>query len=116
MNRLKQLRIEKNLLQSDIAKIIGVSDRAVGFYETGRRDMNTETLSVLANFFNVTIDYLLGISDIRNLDDKAKQDFQFAYHKETEGLSDEDIKEALRIYKEIKKNIAKNEDKKDGSK
>ncbi|MCI8272867.1 MAG: helix-turn-helix transcriptional regulator [Clostridia bacterium] len=66
MNRLKELRIEKSLLQSDIAKIINKSERTVGFYETGERDMNTETLATLADYFGVSIDYLLGKSDIRN--------------------------------------------------
>ena len=66
MNRLKELRLERCLLQSDIAKIINKSERTVGYYETGERDMNTETLSMLANFFNCSIDYLLGKSDIRN--------------------------------------------------
>lgn len=66
MNRLKQLRIEKGLLQSDIAKIINKGERTVGFYETEERDMGTETLTILSNFFDVSIDYLLGKSDIRN--------------------------------------------------
>lgn len=66
MNRLKELRIEKGLLQSDIAKIINKGERTVGFYETGERDMNTETLAILSDFFDVSIDYLLGKTDIRN--------------------------------------------------
>lgn len=66
MNRLKELRIERGLLQSDIAKIIDKSERTVGFYETEERDMGTETLSKLSDFFNVSIDYILGKSDIRN--------------------------------------------------
>ena len=55
MNRLKELRIEKELLQSDIAKIINKSERTVGFYETGERDMNTETLAILSDFFNCSL-------------------------------------------------------------
>lgn len=66
MNRLKELRIEKGLLQADIAKIINKSERTVGFYETGERDMGTETLSILSDFFNVSIDYILGKTDIKN--------------------------------------------------
>lgn len=66
MNRLKELRNEKGLLQSDIAKIINKSDRTVGFYETEERDMGTETLAILSSFFNVSIDYLLGKTDVRN--------------------------------------------------
>lgn len=98
MNRLKQLRLERGLLQSDIAKVIKKSERIVGFYETGERDMNTETLSILADFFNVSIDYLLGKTDIRNIENE----FKFAYHKEIEGLTEEEIKEALEFYKMVK--------------
>lgn len=98
MNRLKQLRLERGLLQSDIAKVIKKSERIVGFYETGERDMNTETLSILSDFFNVSIDYLLGKTDIRNLENE----FKFAYHKEIEGLTEDEIKEALEFYKMVK--------------
>lgn len=98
MNRLKQLRLERGLLQSDIAKVINKSERIVGFYETGERDMNTETLSTLADFFNVSIDYLLGKTDVRNIE----QDFKFAYHKEIQGLTEDEIKEALEFYKMVK--------------
>lgn len=107
MNRLRELRIERDLLQSDIAKIIEKSDRVVGFYETGDRDMSTETLSKLADFFNVSIDYLLGKTNIRNYD-KDEQEFRFAYHKEMEGLTDEEIADALRFYKEMKKKYEQN--------
>lgn len=109
LNRLKQLRLERGLLQSDIAKVIKKSERIVGFYETGERDMNTETLSILADFFNVSIDYLLGKTDIRNLENE----FKFAYHKEIEGLTEDEIKEALEFYKMVKnRKNEKNEEKK----
>lgn len=98
MNRLKQLRLERSLLQSDVAKVIKKSERIVGFYETGERDMNTETLSTLADFFNVSIDYLLGKSDIRNIEDE----FKTIYSKEIDGLTEEEIKEALEFYKIVK--------------
>lgn len=98
MNRLKQLRIEKGLLQSDIAKIIHKTDRAVGQYEREERDPSSETWTILANYFNVSLDYLLGKTDIRNI----KEEFEFAYHKEMEGLTEEEIADALRFYKKIK--------------
>lgn len=102
MNRLKLLREEKGLFQSDIAKILGISNAAVGFYESGKRDMSTETVIKLAEYFNVSTDYLLGKSDIRNPEDKIKEEFEFAYHKEMEGLTDAEIADALRFYKQIK--------------
>lgn len=66
MNRLKFLREEKGLLQSDIAKFLGISTSAVGFYENGKRDMSPETIIKLAEYFNVTTDYLLCKTDVRN--------------------------------------------------
>ena len=68
MNRLKFLREEKGLFQSDIAKFLGVSISAVGFYENEKRDMSPDTIVKLANYFGVSTDYLLGKSDNRNSD------------------------------------------------
>ena len=97
MNRLKDLRIEKNLLQSDIAKIINKSNRIVGFYETGERDMSTETLSILADFFDVSIDYLLGKSNIRNPNKIEPDNIDIAFASGIKGLNKEN--------QEIAKNI-----------
>ena len=54
MNRLKELRQKRGLLQSDIAKIIEKSDRAVGQYERGERDPSSETWIKLC-FFRLSI-------------------------------------------------------------
>ena len=66
MNRLKLLREEKKLIQKDIAKLLNVSIPAVNQYESGKRDMSTDTVIKLAEYFNVSTDYLLGKTDIRN--------------------------------------------------
>lgn len=66
MNRLKKLREEKGLLQSDIAKIIKTTPQAVGLYENEKRDMSPKVILQLSEYFNVTSDYLLGKTDIRN--------------------------------------------------
>lgn len=102
MNRLKYLREEKNMLQEDLAKVLDVSQKTISNYETGERDMSTETLTKLSEYFNVTTDYLLGKSDIRKPEDKIKEEFTYAYHKEMEGLTEEEIADALRFYKKIK--------------
>lgn len=102
MNRIKYLRELSGELQSDLAKILNVTSVAIGNYENEKRDIPTEYLKKLSEHFDCSIDYLLGKSDIRKSDEQIKKEFEFAYHKETEGLSDEDIKEALRIYKQIK--------------
>lgn len=88
MNRLKELRLEKGLLQSDIAKKINKSDRAVGLYERGERDIGTETLAILSDFFNVSIDYLLGKSDIRNPEKIDEGKVNVAFSSGFSGLND----------------------------
>ena len=63
MNRLKELRIKHDELQEDLGKLIGVSGRAIGNYETGKRKMSPEIIQKIASHYNVTTDYLLGIED-----------------------------------------------------
>ena len=67
---------------------------------------NADTIKI-ANFFGVTTDYLLGKSDIRNPEDLIPKS-QFDYSKEAEGLSPEEILNALKFYKEMKKSITTN--------
>ena len=65
-DRLKVLRNEKNMTQSELAKLLEVSASTIGMYEQGRRDPDTKTLTFLAEYFGVSIDYLLGRIDIKN--------------------------------------------------
>ena len=104
MNRLKFLRTEKKENLDKIAKFLNVSIQTVSNYENGKREMTPDTIIKLAEYFGVSTDYLLGKSDIRNYDEDEKE-FRFASHKETEGMTDEEIKDALRFYKEMKNKI-----------
>lgn len=63
--RLKYLREEKNLLQKDIAKYLNITTSAYGYYEQGKRSPDMETIKKLADFFNVSTDYLLGRTNNR---------------------------------------------------
>ena len=62
-DRLKELRQKSNIKQTAIAEMLGVLPRAVRFYESGEREPNIESIKKLADFFNVSTDYLLGHSD-----------------------------------------------------
>lgn len=66
MNRLKILREEKGLYQIDVAKELNITSQAYGLYESEKRDMGINTILKLADFFNVSTDYLLGRTTIRN--------------------------------------------------
>lgn len=59
-NNIKELRRNKNLNQVELAKKLNVSQQTVGAWETGRSIPGSDTLDVLADFFNVSTDYLLG--------------------------------------------------------
>ncbi len=58
--KLKELRELKKLSQDELSKIIGVSQKTYSNYEKHTTEPNINTLIKLANFFDVTIDYLLG--------------------------------------------------------
>ena len=62
-NRLRELRIEKNVSQIEIAKILNMSKMAISHWEKGTSEPSIDHLKVLARFFDVSIDYLVGFSD-----------------------------------------------------
>ena len=64
--RLKLLRLEIKLTQKEIAEKLGISQQAYAVWETGKRNPNQKTLNILSDFFNVSTDYLLGNTDIKN--------------------------------------------------
>lgn len=61
-NRIKQLRLEQHKTQKEVGKAIGLSDRAIAHYEKGIREPKLETWVKLADFFNVPVSYLQGIT------------------------------------------------------
>lgn len=66
MLRLKELRIESNKTQRDIAKLTGYRQTLVSKWEHGDREPDNATLIKLATYFNVSVDYLIGKDDYTN--------------------------------------------------
>lgn len=118
-NRIRELRNEKNIYQKELAKVIGVSSGAIAMYETGKRSPDKELLDKIANFFDVSVDYLLGRTNERATVDKIKsalasdpnfadfwnnllirKDLQLLY-KETKNLSPKAVKQVIGIIKAI---------------
>ena len=60
MTRLKELRLKKGVLQSEVAAYIGVNNSTYAYYERGTHNPTPETLCKLADFFGVSVDELLG--------------------------------------------------------
>lgn len=66
--KLKTLWIQKNLTQKQVADRIGLAISAISSYESGVRYPSLETLIKFARIYHVSTDYLLGVTDIRDMD------------------------------------------------
>lgn len=90
-NRLKEIRTKKGLSLEQVGKGVGLATNTISRYETGKREPKLETWQKLADFFNVPVDYLLGISKDRStltIDDLNPEE-QEAYERITDLLSQE---------------------------
>lgn len=63
--RIKELREENNLSQVDVADFLHCTQAAYSYYEKGKRDIPTSVLISLASLYHCSVDYILGISNIK---------------------------------------------------
>ena len=61
--RIRDLREDRDYTQVKIAEILNCSQQVYSNYELGQRDIPTDVLIKLSKFYNVSVDYILGISD-----------------------------------------------------
>ena len=61
--RLRDIREDKDLTQEDISKVLKITKQQYQLYESGKREIKTHQLKQLAEYYNITADYLLGITD-----------------------------------------------------
>lgn len=102
--RLKLLRIEKDLKQSELAEILKVTKSNISKYERGDVEINFETMVTLSDLFDVSIDYLYCKTELRKESDKEDIPSEYlAFNKEAlkEGMTVEEIKKAIEHYKEM---------------
>lgn len=71
--RIRDLREDRDLLQKDLAEYLNCTQVCYSHYEIGKRDIPTEVLSKLAEFYNTSTDYLLGRTDEKEPYPKSKQ-------------------------------------------
>lgn len=104
--QLKNLRKQHNITQEQLAAIVGVERSSVGKWE-GKSGVipSSEILNKLANFFDVSVDYLLGRTDVpkeaRALDEQLKG-VDFALYGETHDLTEEEKQDILEFVKYVK--------------
>ncbi len=61
--RLKELRLNNNVMQKEMSETIGIAPRTLRGYEGGTREPNIDKLIEIADYFDVSLDYLVGRSD-----------------------------------------------------
>jgi len=83
MNRIRELREDNDILQKEMCSILNISQQQYSRYESGLSQMTYEQLAMLAKFYNVSIDYILYMTDVAKpyprsilLDKNIKQDFK----------------------------------------
>lgn len=75
-DKIRQLREEKRMTQKDLADALNITPASIGLYEQNRRNPNLELLNKIADFFNVSTDYLLHRTDDRNINIYAKKEIE----------------------------------------
>ena len=65
--RIRDLREDRDLTQKEMAQILNCSQQGYSNYELGQRDIPTDILIKLSDFYQVSIDYILGITDNPNI-------------------------------------------------
>ncbi|QXE19500.1 helix-turn-helix domain-containing protein [Clostridium sp. 001] len=80
-HNLKKLRSERGLTQIELSKNLNINRATYAHYETGRREPDIETLKLLADYFNVSVDYLLGNTDKKepNTENDIPQEYSDKY-------------------------------------
>lgn len=97
MEILKKLRKNKKITQTEIANFLNISYQAYAHYETGRRNPDPNTLQKLADFFDVSVDFLLG------RDEKKSSYFENTLSKNNTSLTDEE-KKLIDYYRQLNEN------------
>jgi transcriptional regulator with XRE-family HTH domain len=64
-SRIRELREDKDLSQTEFAKVLGMSQTGYSKYETGENDIPTGILIAIAKYYKTSVDYLLGLTNVK---------------------------------------------------
>ncbi|MGT2624846.1 helix-turn-helix domain-containing protein [Streptococcus pluranimalium] len=101
-DRLKELRIQKKLTQQELADLLKVNRVTYRNYETGTNEPKFRTLLELGKIFNVTTDYLLGITDINEFDKSYEENIEKSFKEISDATNDYKNKLDNALYRLIK--------------
>ena len=104
--RIKSLREDLGLNQKELSEKIGIGNVTISQYENGKRSPDPEVLRTIADFFDTTTDYLLGLSDDRHKRTSNASDIfvpeTIAAHLDGAELSETDIEDIARFIEFVK--------------
>lgn len=106
-DRIKKLREENNISQLELSEVLGISQQALSKWENGKTQPDNDSLIKLANFFRVSIDYLLGISESKKVDKPYDNELEKVLFSKAKDLTDEEKKAVIGVINAIKKDIDK---------
>ena len=110
-NRLRELREAKKLYQKDMARFLNVAVSTYSYWEKGTYEPDQEVLSKLADFFNVSVDYLLGREEKKPPEIQESnqlyvpeqfKDIMVAFHEGADNLTQDDIDDVVRYIEFLK--------------
>lgn len=94
-DRIRLLRTESHMTQEEFGRIFGISKPTVSFYEHGKSVPNDQIKTAIARYFGVSVDYLLGVTDSRELTNPtpavAQRPVEAAIAGELSSLSDRQL-------------------------
>lgn len=103
MENLRKTRKERNLTMKEVGIAIGVGESTISQYETGKRQPDQQTLLKLADYFGVTVDYLLGREADPERDEKPPlhipdkyKDVLVAFEGGPDDLTQDDIDDVIK--------------------
>lgn len=106
-DKIKLLRKEKKITQQELANALSLSQSTIGMIEKNRQGVGRKTLIKIANFFNVTVDYLLSDDEKIECTEEIKKERDYSLTiKEQEDIDDE----AKKIIEELTMSFSKNKD------
>lgn len=110
--RLKELRKSKGLTQIQFANEFNIANGTIGMWESGKREPDFATIQKIADFFGVTVDYLLGRSEEKTPAKTGEReitldDFTYAFYEESKDLPEEKKRMLLEMAKFMKADVEK---------
>lgn len=105
--RISELRKQAGMSQFQLAKVLDIATSTLGMYETGKREPSLKVMNRIANYFNVTTDYLLGRPEKKDDDTKTAdiKDDDVIFTYEGHQIPKEDLELIRRIMRGTRNDI-----------